>query len=239
MKSGEKVPFDSFFMSKLSRLLGFASLIPVAVLTQDSIVGIDTVHGHLLDNSVVKTSVSTAPKNVIHRPTESKYDRWGGTETATVVLPSGNTWCLPLNNSDTSLILVDKLFYALPEGRQVQVGDIVVMYDPYDPSRKIMRRVRATNKEWVRYQVGGVEYVTIVPTGKCFVECDPTINDEKQQDSRHFGTIPNSLIIGIACGVIYPFSRFRDLNNAYEEVVVKDKSVEDDEYEIKDDVNER
>lgn len=206
-------------MSSLGRLVGAMSLLPALVLTQDCIAGLDVVHGHLLDNSTVITKTGKASKSAIDRPAEAKYDRWYGS--ARLVPPLGNTWCLPLGNSDRTLILVNKFIYTFPDERQVQVGDIVVMYDPYDPSRKIMRRVRATNKEWVRYEVGGVEYVTIVPTGKCFVECDSSLNDESQLDSRHFGTIPNSLIIGTACGAIFPLGRFKQLHFSYKEISIE------------------
>lgn len=91
-----------------------------------------------------------------------------------------------LNQGDvTSYVVVDKF------RRHVQryvVGDVVVIIDPEDPNTKLMRRIRGTNKEWIRYVKDDIAYVNIVPHGKCFVTTDDkdisAVNDSKASEKR-------------------------------------------------------
>lgn len=83
-------------------------------------------------------------------------------------------------------ILVDKLAY-----KQLKRGDIVVFRSPGHPDRVWIKRLRALPGESL--DVDGDQVV--VPEGQVFVLGDNTANSH---DSRHFGPIPMSSVIGVA-----------------------------------------
>lgn len=119
-------------------------------------------------------------------------------------------------------LLVYKLGYRF---RQPEYGDIIVFRYPLDPNRDFIKRVIAVAGDRVRIQEGVVyrngEQLTetyirardnsnmperIVPPGSVFVMGDNRTNSE---DSREFGFVDRSLIIGEAIVVYWPFDGLR------------------------------
>lgn len=120
-----------------------------------------------------------------------------------------------LHHSDR--LLVYKLGYRFGEP---QVGDVIVFRYPLDPERDFIKRVIAVAGDRIRIQEGTV-YVNgepvdepfvlrrdsasmperVVPPGAVFVMGDNRTNSE---DSREFGFVDRSLIIGRAVVVYWP-----------------------------------
>lgn len=120
-----------------------------------------------------------------------------------------------LHHSDR--LLVYKLGYRLGEPK---AGDVIVFRYPLDPERDFIKRVIATSGDRIRIQEG-IVYVNgeplnesylrnrdssnmperVVPPGSVFVMGDNRTNSE---DSREFGFVDRSLIIGRAILVYWP-----------------------------------
>ncbi|MGI6119711.1 MAG: signal peptidase I [Desulfosporosinus sp.] len=121
-------------------------------------------------------------------------------------------------------IIVNKLVY---RGWAPGRGDIVVFAFPKDLKRTFVKRIIAVEGETVELRdnvvlVNGEDieepYVKpgdyppygpeVVPEGKVFVLGD---NRRESEDSREWGLLPKSYLLGKAWLVYYPFQRFRFL----------------------------
>ena len=124
----------------------------------------------------------------------------------------------PATATQKSLVLVNRMSDKL-HGGTLERGDLVVINDPYDPKRNLVRRVVRSGKDWVRVQDGDSEYHVYVKDGYCWVEgrggasSEPPSQEENSQDeqvydSKTFGPISQGLILGLPILVSWPLSRF-------------------------------
>ena len=109
---------------------------------------------------------------------------------------------------EKSLVLVNRMSDKL-HGAGFESGDFVVMTDPCEPKRNLVRKVVKCGKDWIRVHDGANEYHVYIKGGYCWVvgreensEASPNVND-----SRTFGPIPQGLILGIPIMVSWPVSR--------------------------------
>jgi nickel-type superoxide dismutase maturation protease len=86
-------------------------------------------------------------------------------------------------------LLVDRSAYRRHAPR---TGEIVVLVDPDEPTRWLIKRVAATD----------------APTGTVEVRGDAT---EVARDSRRFGPVASTAIVGRAFRLYFPVARRRDL----------------------------
>lgn len=127
-----------------------------------------------------------------------------------------------LNHGDR--ILVDRLVYSYSGPAR---GDIVVFAYPKDPTRTFVKRVIAVEGEQVELR-GNQVYINgqllqepylkagnyppygpeTVPADKIFVLGD---NRSVSEDSREWGLLPQSSLIGKAWLIYYPFARINFL----------------------------
>jgi hypothetical protein len=76
-----------------------------------------------------------------------------------------------------------------------QKAEPVVMVSPYDPAVRIIRRVKGTEKEWVKVVDDDGEFMAFVPKGYIWCEGDDGASPA-DVDSRDFGPAPKGLIVG-------------------------------------------
>ncbi|KAH9551749.1 hypothetical protein CY35_09G029000 [Sphagnum magellanicum] len=85
-----------------------------------------------------------------------------------------------------------------PSPRSVFVGDVVMLEDPDNPQRELVRRVAALEGEEMLSSNDNEEGFKLQP-GTCWVLCDNGgISPKEAVDSRSFGPLPLSNIIGRA-----------------------------------------
>jgi hypothetical protein len=62
--------------------------------------------------------------------------------------------------------------------------------DPYDPSKRIVRKIVVSSNDWVSIMDGGSPAVIFVPRGYCWVESiSPETRDSSELDSRDYGPV--------------------------------------------------
>ncbi len=126
---------------------------------------------------------------------------------------------------DGQFVLVNKVAYLfhVPER-----GDVIVLHEPDQPSRDLIKRVIGLPGDTIRLDstdvtINGVQlnepYITqkhnyvaetvTVPANDYFVMGD---NRPISLDSRSFGFVPKSYIVGKAILVLWPLSQWQSLN---------------------------
>lgn len=112
---------------------------------------------------------------------------------------------------DGQFLVVNKLGYRL---HPPQRGDIIVFQDPYSPDRKLIKRVIGLPGDSIEIQAGQVlvndqvldepyledagdssRAATVLPEGEYWVMGD---NRDNSSDSRSWGTLPQTRIVGKA-----------------------------------------
>ncbi|XP_024390452.1 mitochondrial ATP-independent inner membrane protease subunit 2 isoform X2 [Physcomitrium patens] len=85
-----------------------------------------------------------------------------------------------------------------PSPRSVFVGDVVMLKDPRNPDTNLVRRVAALEGEEMLSTHAEDESFKLAP-GTCWVLCDnESLSPKESRDSRSFGPLPLSNIIGRA-----------------------------------------
>jgi len=87
-----------------------------------------------------------------------------------------------LSLSDTSLVLVNRWASAEQRKGELEKGEAVVIKDPYNPKRKLIRQIKSTGKEsqWVRFQNQDARYFNVfVLKGYCTIEGTSAISTGK------------------------------------------------------------
>lgn len=102
----------------------------------------------------------------------------------------------------TDYVLVDKTSWRYAGG--VERGDVVIITNPHDPSQLLVKRVIATEGDWIRNRLD--QTLTRVPTSKIWVEGDNDLPGQSH-DSNDFGAVPLGLVCGTAAAVVWPLSR--------------------------------
>jgi hypothetical protein len=127
---------------------------------------------------------------------------------------------IQLHNPEAKVVGIDEKSWVLVNrmsdklhGGTLQSGDLVVLTDPHDPKRNLVRRIVRCGKDWIRVKDGDHEYHVYLKGGYCWVEGREVDNliqkteDDKVYDSRSFGPIPQGLILGLPIMVSWPLSR--------------------------------
>lgn len=86
-------------------------------------------------------------------------------------------------------------------------GDIVSLYSPIDPKKRLVKRVIAVEGEVIRTQRYKLHLVKI-PKGHCWVEGD---NFRNSQDSNSFGPVSVGLVCGQVTHILWPPKRWKHL----------------------------
>ena len=112
------------------------------------------------------------------------------------------------SSNEKSIVLVNRASSKL-HNNELKQGDIVVIADPHDSSRNLVRTVVQCGKEWVRVLDGDKEYHVHVQQGYCWVEGRAVPGSAQSvYDSKLFGPISVGLIKGIPLCVVWPGNRF-------------------------------
>jgi hypothetical protein len=113
----------------------------------------------------------------------------------------------PSSTKEKSLVLVSRVSSKV-HNNELKQGDVVVITDPHDSSRNLVRTVVRCGKEWVRVHDGDKEYHVYVQQGYCWVEGRAAPGSEQSvYDSKSFGPISMGLIQGIPMCVVWPGNR--------------------------------
>ena len=138
---------------------------------------------------------------------------------AKVFVVDGTSMLPTLKNGER--ILVDKRAYIYVEPLK---GDIVGLIDPRDSSQQYVKRVVATSGDELEINGNEVKvngtpiykistYIndkkTVIPKGYYFVMGD---NRNYSYDSRDFGLVPKTNILGKAVAVFWPVTKLRFIN---------------------------
>ena len=120
---------------------------------------------------------------------------------------------------DKSWVLVNKWAGTRLRRGECQPEDLVVLTDPSDPKKRIVRQVKALNDTWVRVNDGVESYHVYVRKGYCWLDGRETkVEEEKDEDkalkdikSKHdsisFGAVSLGLIVGSPLFVVGPLNR--------------------------------
>lgn len=95
-----------------------------------------------------------------------------------------------------------------PQSRKLQVGDVIVLKSPHDPSCSVLKRLVATEGDWVRHK-SSTRNTELIRRGLCWVEGDDK-NDIS--DSRTYGQLPVGLIKGRALACLHVPKSFSPLS---------------------------
>ena len=130
------------------------------------------------------------------------------------------------NMKDKSWLIVNKWMGTRLRRGELEKDDLVVLIDPTDPQKRIVRKIEALNDTWVRVDDGVESYHVYVRKGYCWLDGRQTkIEKEKSEeeeqnidqalelikskhDSMTFGPVSMGLIIGSPLFVLNPLSRF-------------------------------
>lgn len=91
--------------------------------------------------------------------------------------------------------------------RKLQVGDVVILISPRNPTKTLIKRIIAMPGDTI-YLVETGETI-VIEEGHCWVEGD---NQHSSYDSNNFGQVPLGLIEGVVCFIVWPPNRMRRIN---------------------------
>lgn len=91
--------------------------------------------------------------------------------------------------------------------RNLNVGDVVILVSPRDPTKIMIKRITAMPGDSI-YIIETGE-TKVIDEGHCWVEGD---NQQSSYDSNNFGQVPLGLIEGKVCCIIWPLHRIRRIN---------------------------
>lgn len=135
---------------------------------------------------------------------------------------AGDTYGIKQNHPkfiDKSWVMVNKWAGTRLRRGEIEPEDLVVLVDPVDQQKRIIRKVKALDDTWVRVNDGVESYHVYVRKGYVWLDGrETTMEEEKDEDkalraikSKHdsvtFGAVSLGLIIGKPILVVRPFSR--------------------------------
>ena len=121
--------------------------------------------------------------------------------------------------TDVSWVVVNKWAGTRLRRGEIELDDLVVLVDPTNPKKRIIRQVKALNDTWVRINDGVESYHVYIRKGYVWLDGRETkMEGEKGEDralqaikSRHdsmtFGAASLGLIMGSPILVISPLNR--------------------------------
>jgi signal peptidase I len=86
--------------------------------------------------------------------------------------------------------------------RNLEVGDVVILVSPRDPTKIMIKRITAMPGDAI-YIIETGE-TKVIDEGHCWVEGD---NQQSSYDSNNFGQVPLGLIEGKVCFIVWPLHR--------------------------------
>ena len=135
---------------------------------------------------------------------------------------TGDTYSTKANYptfTDMSWVVVNKWVGTKLRRGEIEPEDLVVLVDPTNPQKRIIRQVKALNDTWVRVNDGVESYHVYIRKGYVWLDGRETkMEGEKGEDkaskaikSKHdsvtFGAVSLGLIVGRPVLVISPLSR--------------------------------
>lgn len=88
-------------------------------------------------------------------------------------------------------------------------GDVVMLRSPTDPHRLLVKRLIATEGDWLSVPSNAGSKIVKIPQGRCWIEGD---NSDHSEDSRSaFGPVPLGLIEGRVMAILWPPTRLGSL----------------------------
>lgn len=91
--------------------------------------------------------------------------------------------------------------------RNLDVGDVVILVSPRDPTKIMIKRITAMPGDSIYIMESGE--TKVIDEGHCWVEGD---NQQSSYDSNNFGQVPLGLIEGKVCYIVWPLHRIRRIN---------------------------
>lgn len=93
-------------------------------------------------------------------------------------------------------------------------GDVVILYSPVNDQKRICKRIVAIENDriYINYPNAFVQ----IPKNCVWVEGD---NKEDSYDSRNYGSVPTSMLIGRAFFLLDPFTKFAFIKNENDMIV--------------------
>lgn len=86
--------------------------------------------------------------------------------------------------------------------RNLNVGDVVILISPYNPTKTLIKRITAMPGDTI--YLTETNETKVIDQGHCWVEGD---NSQSSLDSNIFGQVPLGLIEGRVCFVVWPLHR--------------------------------
>jgi inner membrane protease subunit 1 len=110
---------------------------------------------------------------------------------------------LPTFDAYGNIVILEKITKSLSRGKKLnyKTGEVVCVLNPINCQMKLCKRILYREGEEVPLQNGNI---VIVPKNHLWVEGD---NKSNSIDSRRFGPIPESLILGRVIFQIWPIIR--------------------------------
>ncbi|CAJ0844689.1 3138_t:CDS:2 [Entrophospora sp. SA101] len=93
---------------------------------------------------------------------------------------------------------------------QYSRGDVVALYSPEDPDKKLIKRIIALEGDTVFTLPPHAKRLVRIPDGYCWVEGDEKFHSK---DSNTFGPVPLGLIHSKVTHIVWPLSRFGRVPN--------------------------
>ncbi|KAJ2769073.1 hypothetical protein IWQ57_003263 [Coemansia nantahalensis] len=107
------------------------------------------------------------------------------------------------NRLRRDVVLVDKMVRG-ELAERLRRGDIVTLASPFDPDRRLVKRIVALPHDCI-VPLGRPDALVRVPKGHCWIEGDESFHSS---DSNSFGPVPLALVTSRAVTPVWPPSRF-------------------------------
>ena len=181
--------------------------IPVLIYVNDNIIGFSTVHGSAISpssSSSSPSSSSAAAAITTAGPSSSSVP-----SSSSAITKEDIKWSI----KDKSIILTNKLKSKLYEN--IKTDDTLVLIDPIEPHRLILRKVKAISGDFVWQVVNDGDFYykqrILINDNYLWIESLSHRNendDEIEEDSREYQQVSSGLVQGVAIATIYPPSRW-------------------------------
>jgi len=169
------------------------SSIPILIYFNDNVLGISTVSG------------CTSSYSSNNHTTEQ-----GNNSNNNITDNSNKKWSI----TDKSIVLTNKL--ASKSYENIKKDNVIVLIDPIEPNRLILRKVTGIAGDFVWQIVtdGDFYYKQRIHINDNYLWIESlsdrkdTSNNEIEEDSREYQQVSSGLVEGIAIGTIWPPSRW-------------------------------
>jgi len=186
--------------------------IPVLIYVNDNIIGFSTVHGSAVSSSSSSAAAAAATTTTATTTTTTAPSSSSSTSSSSAAAATKKE-DLKWSIQDKSIILTNKLKSKLYEN--IKTDDILVLIDPIEPHRLILRKVKAVSGDFVWQVVNDGDFYykqrILINDNYLWIESLSHRNendDEIEEDSREYQQVSSGLVQGVAIATIYPPSRW-------------------------------